>query len=466
MKRLTRRYTFSIKKLLTMTLFVIIALLVTGCSHNRRQEDRTQRTEVLKVWRQPIDKKADAKVFDQIIAAFEKSQPTVRIEYRVFDPADDYETIVLNALAAGAGPDVWEIRNDELARHQNKLAAFPADKPYDSEDLKKRFAATIAEEMLADRQLYGMPIGIDPLVLIVNKDHLTEINHEKLPTTWEEALQLATVLTRKAESTIFRPGLALGAASNVDRAAQIIELLMLQFGAEMVDSAHRTATFNLYNQVASLTGFDYPGQNAVQFYAGFARPESGYQTWSLDQPYSTEAFATGNLSMMINYLSIVPQLRQLNPKLNISYGPVPQRVVKHIPQEDLPGSVSDPVYTARYRALVASKPWEKLSADQQKSRRQLAWDFIALATGPGASTAYGDANLLVPPHLFSQEAAVSPIVQAANRVNPYLKTWYKGRSARVVDKIFSDMIGAITEGNQPIADTLNQAAQIVTSLLP
>lgn len=461
-----RPYLAFFKNTLTIATFLVISLLATGCSHNRKPNDQSVRTEKLTIWRQPIDKKSDAKIFDQLIATYEKAHPTIKVEYRVFDPGDDYETAVLNSLAAGTGPDIWEIRNDELARHKDKLTSFPTDQPYSTTNLKKRFAATIAEEMVADKQLYGMPIAIDPLVLLVNTDHLAEINQKKLPTTWEETLQLANVLTRKADQTIFRPGLALGTASNVDRAAQLVELLMLQFGTQMVDSAHRKATFDLYNQAPTGTGFDYPGQNALLFYAGFARPDSGYQSWDSGQPYSTEVFATGNLSMMINYLSVVPQLRQLNPKLNLSYGPVPQRVVKTIPQEDLPGQVSDPVHTARYRALVASKPWEKLTASQQVAKRQQAWDFITLATAPGVSVAYGEANLLLPPQIFTQESATTGITQAANQINPYLKTWYKGRSPRVVDRVFTDLTRAITESNLALPETLNQAAQLVTTLLP
>lgn len=449
---------------------LILPLFLTGCSLKSSRNTPNNSEQSLTIWRQPVNKKLDDQVFPSLIAAFKKKHPKVKVSYRSFDSTEDYETEVLNALAAGQGPDIWEIRHDELARHKDKLINFPTKTAITVNDFKKVYASSIAEEMISDGKLYGLPMGIDPLILFINKAHLQEADLRDAPKTWEETIAIANTLTRKVDSNIFRPGLALGTASNINHASAIVELLMHQFQTQMVDPARRTATFALYTQDTNGQSFDYPGQNAVAFFKAFADPTSGpYQTWDINQPYSTQAFADGTVSMIIDYLSVGPQLKAINPKLEFTMAYVPQRILRTFPQGDLPGEVSEPVYTARYRALVASKPWTKLSADQQKAKQELAWEFINEAT---SSTLAGNLNKKT--WALSPKA---PAVANADQVSDFgstvneqsitgnLVTWYKGPSPRSVDKVMTDMTRAITEQSLPIADTMTQAAQIISGLL-
>jgi ABC-type glycerol-3-phosphate transport system substrate-binding protein len=457
-----------IKKLVSYTLLAIVPFFLTGCSL-KRSTGTSSADQTLTIWRQPLNKKLDDQVFPSIIAAYKKKHPNITIVYKSFDASEDYETAVLNALAAGQGPDIWEIRNDELPRHKDKLISLPSQKVIKVEDFKKVYASSIADEMVSDGKLYGMPLGLDPLVLYMNKEHLDEAKITSAPKTWEEMLTMATTLTRKVNSSIFRPGLAMGTATNINHAGSIVELLMQQFKTQMVDPGHRTATFDLYTQDPSGQSFDYPGQNAVQFYSGFANPASGYQTWDAEQPYSTQAFADGRVSMIIDYLSVGPQLKQINPKLDFTMAYVPQRVVRAFPQGDLPGTVSDPVYTARYRALVVSKPWAKLSASQQTAKQELAWQFISETTSSTASAALNKKTWAISPLVPAVTATTSTDVAGntttTQAITPYISTWYKGPSPRSVDKIMNDMTAAITEGNLPIADTMTQAAKVISGLL-
>ncbi len=456
------------QRIATGLLLVVIPLLLTGCgpTNNTPSPNGLRLT----IWRVPVNGKADDQAFATILAAYKKKYPNVTVNYKTFKPDEDYETAVLNALAAGNGPDIWEIRENELARHKDKLAPVGRDKPVDIAQFKKVYASSIAEEMISDGQLYGLPIGIDPLVLYVNTRHLQELQSDQtIPKTWNEIRELAVKLTRKVNNYIVRPGFAMGSASNIDRSAQIIELLMLQVKTQMVDPAHRNATFHLYTQDAQNQSFHFPAQDALAFYYGFANSLSGYQTWDTTQPYSTEAFTTGNLSMMIDYLSTASQIRQLNPALEFTVSRVPQLDQKTFPKEDIPGSVNDPVFTAKYRALVASKPSPKLSKEQQNAKRDLAWQFIEFAATESANTVpYSQATGLIPPQIVPDQAATSTgnlATTIAAVVNPYLSTWYKGRSPRNVELIMKQMLIAITEQDQLPEPILQQAAQAVTELL-
>lgn len=462
---------FTLKRTLLIVGLAIIPFFLTGCIGRDNNATVGNGKQTLTIWRQPVNKKSEDKDFEAMIAAFEKEYPNVNVEYRSFEAADQYETEVLNALATENRPDIWEIRNDELARHIDKLSPLPGNQLLDKKELNKRYASSISEEMVHEGKFYGMPLGIDPLVLYINQDHLSEAQIREIPDTWDEVVQTAVTLTRKADDIIFRPGLALGTASNIDRSGQILELLMLQLNTQMVDPSHRTATFNLYNQRAGGTEFDYPGRDALSFYASFADPTSGIQTWDATQPYSTEAFTSGNLSMMINYLSVGKQIKEINPKLNFTIGKVPQRLVRRFPYGDIPGGVDDPIYTARYRALVVSKPWERLTPAQQQERQRLAWAFINFASSGENIQKYSQNNWLLSPFLPStSDSSATSLLGTSSTQNQasmrsYLQTWYRGKSPRTVDRVFNDLVGAVTEGGAPIPQTLDQAAQIITSLL-
>lgn len=462
---------------LLLFLLLVLPFTLTGCSlPSGKKVVAPEKQQVLRVWRQPLNKKLDDKIFESMIVAFEADNPATRVEYRSFAADEPYEETVLNALASADNrPDVWEIRNDELARHLDKLAPAPFAQSLDVEKFRQRFAATIDQEMLYQGNAYGLPLGIDPLVLFINKDHFNELRQKdpvKAPQTWAEAVQLGNILTRKVGTTIFRPGLALGTTSNVDQVGKIIELLMLQLKTQMTDSANSTATFNLYqeHEENGEKGFIYPGQIALDFYKSFADSTAGQQTWDSAQPYSTRAFAEGNLSMTINYLSLGAQFKELNPKLNFTVAAVPQLPdQKRYPQGDLAGGNIDPVYTARYQALVASQPWEKLTQQQQNEKQKLSWQFIDYMTSPEILAKYTKQTWQMLPYRYEAPDPLKVETTAGSDekdlLTPYLKTWYRGRSPRAVDRIMEEMVRSVTEVGLPAPAALDQAVEFINTLL-
>ncbi len=456
------------KKLTTLSILTVIPFFLTGCFHNSNTATQPT-TQTLTIWRL----NSDEKVFRQLIAAFEKQNPSVKVNYRTFAPTDEYEKSVINALAAGAGPDIWEIRNDELARHKDKLVGFELSEAAIA-SYKQNYAPPISEEMIADGKIYGLPLGIDPLILYVNTKHLKEAKIEALPKTWQEAVETAGKLTIKEGDRIVRSGFALGLASNVDRASDILQLIMLQLKTQMVEPAHRTATFDLYTQDAATGAFVFPGKSAFTLYGSFAAPNSplGNYSWNLEQTYSTAAFVQENASMMINYFSIEPQIRSLNPKLQFVIGPVPQYERKTVPAGDVPGGISKPIYTAKYRALVISKPPVTLSASQQEAKTNLARSFVHFATLPATVKSYTEKQknlvspLIVSDNDQSQQSDQSLMsTKIGKTINPYLVTWYKGLSPRTVDQVMLAMIQAVMEQGRNLDETFAVAAKQVTSIL-
>ncbi len=450
---------------LKLTIVIALPFFLTGCSL-KSSTGTSSSAQTLTIWRvQNSDETLnDNALFKSLITGFEKQNSGVKIVYKTFTPQQDYETAVLNGLAAGNGPDIWEIRNDELPRQQDKLVGYPVGSKLTSDQLaavQSGYASTISQEMVANNQIYGLPLAIDPLVLFGNTEELSKINLQQLPTTWSDIVQDANLLTQKVNGQVTRGGIALGTVTNVDRASDILQMIMLQFYTQMVDPSHRTATFELSQQDSP---FQYPGKAAMAFYGSFANSNVSYQTWDKNQPYSTQAFIDGDVSMMINYLSLVPQIKRLNPKLDFSVGQapqLPQQAVQTIPHGDIPASIKPPVFTAQYRALVVSKAPVKLTKAQQVAKETLAWNFINYAIQN--SSQYATSVGLVPPQITSN--STSDTSSAVSLIDPHLVTWYKGPNPRSVDVVFGQIIAAVGENNQSIDTVFSQASQAVTTLL-
>src|SRR3989338_5435654 len=59
--------------------------------------------------------------FEETIRSFRRLYPNINIRYVPF-PFEEYEKAVVDALAAGRGPDILMIQNTWLAKHKDKLA--------------------------------------------------------------------------------------------------------------------------------------------------------------------------------------------------------------------------------------------------------------------------------------------------------------------------------------------------------
>jgi len=65
------------------------------------------------------------------------------------------------------------------------------------------------------------------------------------PKTWEEFLAVVEkTIIKDDRDNIIQAGAALGTARNINRSTDILSLLMIQSGAQMIDSNNAKATFN------------------------------------------------------------------------------------------------------------------------------------------------------------------------------------------------------------------------------
>jgi multiple sugar transport system substrate-binding protein len=335
-KKIRRTMKKTLQKFLSLLLVVVFSVSLSGCF----KEKETPYTVSLEMW--GVFDETDA--YRDIIGPYLRMNPHVKtIEYRKM-AVDTYERDLLDALAAGNGPDIFMIRNVWLPSFANKLA--PADSAFVSEkDYRDAFVDVTADDFFSEGKAYAVPLSVDSLGLYYNKDILNAAGISSPPKTWQEVLRDIRPLSRIDEyGTIIQSALAMGTAYNVNRSTDLLSLIFLQFGVSANGFGQNQADFG--NQAAT---------DSMVFYTQFAQPSGAYYTWNPRNDYSIDAFYAGKAAMMINYSWQIETIRQKNAKLNFGIAPLPQF-------ENTP-----PVNFANYWGLAVSKNKEvkPLAAGEQ-----------------------------------------------------------------------------------------------------
>ena len=293
-----------------ITLSLAVMLTAASCNFGFGSGPKAEQ-EIQLTWWKPFD---EPRQVEPLIEEFQKAYPKVRVNY-VKKDIDTYEEELINALASGTGPDIFSIHNDWLPKHKEKLAAAP-EKLISIRDYQNDFAAAVAEDFINDYKIYGVPLAIDVLALYYNKNILASAGIARPPATWEELVDMVPKLTRQDNLGNFqRQAIALGTADNINRAPDILALLMLQNGTPLYSTDKNEAAFD--QTIEDENGDPYqPGARALEFYTQFANPAKTTYTWNNRSNNSIEAFAAGQVGMIFSYSYLRQTLAEKAPFLN------------------------------------------------------------------------------------------------------------------------------------------------------
>ena len=438
--------------LVALLAYVIIAL----GNRQKTTEQAAARPVTLTMWGLFDDQSAIKPITD----AYTKAHPLVTINY-VHKDASTYEFEVTNALAEGRGPDIWQIRNDWLWRHIDKLAPAPQGvkdsylatfPPIAALDLAwprpRLDPATFTVDQStfgADRKVYAVPWSIDTLSLYSNSDLLAKAGIGSPPATWDDVITASKSLRQVSGNTVARAGIALGASGNLDRPEDILSTLMLQNGAILVDENGGNAVFN--QGVRTDAGEVYPaGSNALDFFTSFALPSRDTYTWNSTMPASVQAFANSRTAMMIGYSYNIEALKQLNPGLNYTTSSLPQvRGAAH--------PLTGALYWANAVNKFAPHPAE-------------AWDFLAYSTGKEPMRAYWQATNHPPARSdLIKETGETPKLSPFIKQIPSAIGYYKGKNPAKLDEVMRSAADAVVNKGQPLQISIDEAAKTATKWL-
>jgi multiple sugar transport system substrate-binding protein len=446
-------------RLLATAALLALPLLGVQCRLFPQKAQEAVRPITLKYWR-VFD---DADTLAPTIANYRTAHPNITVEYRKLR-SEEYERELIQAFAEDRGPDILSIHASSIRRFQPLLTPLPPQLTVGRIEIRgtlKKEAVPVVETKpsLTLRQLqtnfvdvvhsdivipvksddpaqgtveriYGLPLAVDTLAMFYNRDLLDKAGIAEPPKTWGEFQQAAKRLTKlDAQGNVIQAGAALGTGANVERAADLVALLMMQNGTQMTDE-NGFATFNLIP--ATLRGRPAPpGEEAVVFYTDFANPTKEVYTWNLNMPNSMETFVTGRSAFFFGYSYHIPTIRTRAPKLDLGIAKVPQ--IEGNPETNY----------ANY--------WVE-SVSKKSAHPHEAWDFIQFATTAQQAPNY----LAAAKHPTALRALIGSQLEDldlgifASQVLT-AKSWYRGKDPVVAEKALGDLVDAAVKYYAPLA---------------
>lgn len=371
------------------------------------------------------------------------SGTSAKIRYVQIDPAQ-YQSRLLSAFAAGTGPDMFEIPNRDLAQWQNLATPIPATltKTFNAVTLQTDFPDIVTQDFVSGGSIYALPLSIDTLAMIYNKDLFNTAGIVTAPTTWE-ALQTDLPQLRKMndQGQVLQAAVALGGSrESIVSAPDIVFLLMMQNGTRMVSSDGTTASF-----ATGSNGADSSGPNAFNYYLQFANAGSASYTWNDGLGDAVDAFAQGKVAVIFGYSSDVATIKQKSPFLNYGVAAMPQ-----------PASAAVAVNYARYNGLAVSKYSKNVSG---------AWQFIINLTTSATNENIYATDTGAPPALRSLIAAdlsdPSFAVFASQALTA--KSWHESNSEQI-DTIMDTAIKNVLHGAADSRTAIMQAQSSINAL--
>ena len=376
---------------------------------------------------------------DAAIGSTFASYPYGRINYVEVDAAN-YTSRLLSALAAGTGPDVFEINNRDLPKWKSVLAPLPTSSTqFGTLALQSEFPDVVAQDFVSDGQIYGLPLSIDTLVMVYNKDLLNSAGIAVLPKTWNELdADVVKLRTVNAQGQLTQAAAAIGGSlASIPYAPDLLSLLMLQNGTQMT-SGKNIATFA--GQGGGATGIA-----AFNFYLQFANAASPYYTWNDTMGNAIDSFVAGKTAIVFAYQSDLARIRAKAPFLNVGIAPVPQA-------EGASVAINYP----NYNGFVAARA----------GQTAVAWNFILyLTTIPANAAAYQNATGR-PPALRAmiQGEASDPNLSVFALQALTARSWYEADAART-DAIFDVAIRNVLSGAKDPVKALTEAETSVSQLM-
>lgn len=413
------------------------------------------------VWDEPDD-------FADILLAYREQHPNVRITVRKME-FDDYETRLLQAWARGEGPDIFSLPNTSVGKYRDLIRPLPdaiqlptlvvsggcskdvrvVEKPKETlrpELLDDTFIPAVADDVVFENAIYGLPLASDTLALFYNKELLNAAKVLAPPQTWQELTDMVDStkgsLTKEDRGEIIQSGIALGTAENVNRSVDILATLMMQSGTQMIDATGKAVAFD---RVSPTDETFIPGASALSFYTSFANPARVTYSWNDKQPEAQEAFASGKVAFFLGYSYQVDIIRRQNPQLNFGLAP--------LPQISLDGPQAN--YANYWIETVAA------GSDHQNE----AWDFLLFATSAEHVPTYLE-KTGKPAALKALLASQQDDLDLRIFIDQLLiaRTWYHGSDDAAAERFFKEMIVTVNQGTAPEAAISLAARQIQETL--
>lgn len=366
----------------------------------------------------------DEDVFEALIQKYEQQNPGIQIKYQQQN-SNQYRERLQTDIKQGQGPDIFRFHNTWVPMLQDQLDGAPAN-IFPASVLKDEFYPVMSDDLVIGNQVVGIPLMYDGLALVYNQAMLRAANAQP-PTDWQQLRNLALQLSVRDEGRLEQAGVALGTAENIDHAADILGLMMLQNGA------------NPGNPITS------NAQTALEFYTIFQRLDG---SWDRTMAQSTLAFANEDVAMILVPSWRLHEIKNMNPNLQFGVAPLPQ--------------LSDDKLTwATY--------WAE-GVNAKSTHKKEAWEFLTWLSQPeqlrqlySEASKYRSFGELYPRVSMAKEIT-DPLLAPYLEDALYARSWYLAGSTHdsgLNDKLIAHYIDAIN-----LMNSKGSAETALQSILP
>lgn len=356
---------------------------------------------------------------------------------------DNFEPDLIDALAAGSGPDLILAPHTLLLKQQDKLMQIPSSAVPERLFLDSYTEAS--EVLLTPDYSIALPLYLDPIVMYWNRDMFSRAGLSEPPKTWLEAQLLPEKLTKlDSNGNITESAIALGGVNNIDHFKEILSAQFMQAGNKIVShNLNPTAQDSSVNEV--VLGQGSGADSALRYYIEFANPSLTKYSWNSAKKNSFEEFISGSLGVYFGFASELDTMRQRNPHLNFDTAIIPQ----------ITGSNNRLTYADVYALGVLKKSTVSNAALAVAYRMSLG-GFAAIISN-GLKVAPARRDLL---SAGSKDPNIDLFVQSAI----IAKTWYDPNYTSTRN-IFADMVeDAIIGRASPATSVASAGARIIELL--
>ena len=291
---------------------------------------------------------------------------------------------------------------------------------------------------------------MDTVVLYANNDLLNNSKVFEPAKTWTDLInqinrnQLTVIDDR---NTIVQAGVALGTIDNIPHATDLLSLIMMQNGSQMIDERSQKVHIN-----------DAGGLEALNFYTSFAQPKKSNHSWNTDMANAKQAFLQGKL---VYYFGTYADRTEIAASgLNWS-----ANQMLHLDARGDNDAISGSqrfIDIADYEVAMVAKS----SAVGNSRKSVLAWNLVYYMSHSGNVGSYLRAtNKLsaLKKLLAVQQQDQKKAVFAGQLLTA--RSWYHGRDANRADQALRALVtGVVNNGTDP-KTALNLAAQQIEATL-
>jgi ABC-type glycerol-3-phosphate transport system substrate-binding protein len=242
------------------------------------------------------------------------------VSYVEVDPRQ-FNSELVNAIAEGRSPDLIILPHDLLVTYRSKLT------PISFESMSERsYRDTYidgAEIFMRNDGIYGIPFAVDPLVMYWNRDLYASGGVALPPKSWESLMNetIPALVRKNTDQSLAQSAIAFGEFVNVLHAKEILAMLLLQAGSDIVRERDNGYEVTFGNKEDD--GF-VAGDTVVTFYTQFINPTRELYTWNRSKEMDRKEFLGGTLATYFGKGSERVQLDRENANLNYDVAPVPQ----------------------------------------------------------------------------------------------------------------------------------------------